>query len=372
MTTQIPGSRSRLPRSLLRALLPALLLAGGAGQALAQTTQWRSGSLVYTPLIDQLGNFQSNGTGYFVSQAYISSPPQPTVGQRFYLSVYLSAIASPPVGRLMFPHLQLPAGVSVVADPAVPLRCFYRPMSGGSQFFEFTNQALNDTSFGANLRIAGCPQPSSAALPLRSLTNGATGSGLLIPRRDAQSSGEAWPMGSYAAYEFLVPVVSTMTLDRFSPASRFRAPTYSMQGDGLSSWAYPQLNLEVHPAAGGGGSADLRIASINTTTPTCPLNRRVVARCQNDGPNAAQNASCSFTRLPAGATQGCTPSGLQASLGVGAFIDCWTEFPGTANGDTVEVTASSATPDPNPQNNGMGVSIQPMPGGVLFRSGFEP
>ena len=113
MTTQVQGFRI--------AFAAALVLAGLGQPAAAQSTQWRSGSIVYTPLVDQLGNFQSNGTGYFVSQAYISSPPQPTVGQRFYLSVYLSAIASPPVGRLMFPHLQLPAGVSVVADPAVPL-----------------------------------------------------------------------------------------------------------------------------------------------------------------------------------------------------------------------------------------------------------
>lgn len=357
------------------ALFCLLLLASGllalSGSATAQATQWRSGSIVYTPLIDQLGNYQANGTGYFVSQAVIASPPQPTVGQRFYLSVYLSAIASPPVGRFMYPHLQLPAGVSVVADPSVPLRCFYRPMSGGNQFFEFTSQVLTDTSFGASLRIAGCPQPSSAALPLRNLFNGASGTGLLITRRDPQTSNEAWPMGSYAAYEFLVPVVSTSVLDGFSQSGLFRAPTYSMQGDGLSSWAYPQLSLLVHPAAGGSGSADMRVSSLNTTTPTNPLNRRVVARCQNDGPNPAQNASCSFTRLPAGASQGCTPAGVQANLGVGGFIDCWAEFPGTVNGDTVEVTAASSTPDPNPQNNGIGISIQPMPGGLLFRSGFE-
>lgn len=343
-----------------------------ASDTMAQATQWRSGAIVYTPIYDQLGNYQTNGTGYFVSQAVIASPPQPTVGQRFYLSVYLSAIASPPVGRFMYPHLQLPAGVSVVADPAVPLRCFYRPMSGGTQFYEFTNQVLTDTSFGASLRVFGCPQPSSGALPLRALFNGATGSGLLITRRDPQVNNEAWPMGSYAAYEFLVPVVSTAALDGLSPSTLFRAPTYSMQGDGLSSWAYPQLNLLVHPGSGGTGSADMRVASLATATPTNPLNRRVVARCQNDGPNAAQNATCSFTRLPTTASQGCSPAGVQASLGVGAGIECWAEFPGTPNGDVVEVTAASATPDPNPQNNGVGINIQPMAGGVVFRSGFEP
>jgi hypothetical protein len=353
------------------ALLLFFSLLAPFSPVLAQNNPWRSGPIVYTPLIDQLGNYQANGTGYFVSQAIIASPPQPTAGQRFYLSVYLSAIASPPVGRFMYPHLQLPAGVSIVADPATPLRCLYRPMSGGTQFFEFTNQALNDTSFGANLRIAGCPQPSSAPLPLRSLFNGASGTGVLITRRDPQSSNEAWPMGSYAAYEFLVPVVSAGVLDGFSQSALFRAPTYSMQGDGLSSWAYPQLPLLVHPAGGGSGSADMRVASLNTTTPSTPLNRRVLARCRNDGPNDAQNATCSFTRLPAGASQGCSPTGVQTNLAASGFIDCWAEFPGTPDGDTVEVTATSSTPDPNPQNNGIGISIQPMLGGLVFRSGFE-
>lgn len=337
----------------------------------AQASGWRSGGIVYTPLLDQMGQYQAQGTGYFVSQAYIQSPPQPIVGQRFYVSVYMAAIASPPVGRFMYPHLQLPAGVSVVADPAVPLRCFYRAMDGTGTQVEFTQQAINDISFGASLRIAGCPQPSSAPLPLRSLFNGASGSGLLITRRDPQGSNEAWPMGSYAAYEFLVPVVSSLPLDGFSQASLFRAPTYSMQGDGLSSWAFPQLNLLVHPSAGGNGSADMRVAALNTTTPTSPLNRRVLARCQNDGPSVAQSASCSFTRLPAGASQACTPAGVQSSLGVGAFIECWAEFPGTPDGDTVEVSASSATPDPNTQNNGLGIRIQPMLGVAVFGSGFE-
>jgi|GEM_PF-1136992 len=349
-----------------------LLLAALAPSALAQQVQWRSGGLVYTPLIDQFGTYQATGTGYFVSQAYIQSPPQPTVGQVFYLSVYLSAIASPPAGRLMFPHLQLPVGVSVVANAQTPLRCLYRPMSGGSQFFEFTNSVITDISFNANLRIAGCPQPSAAALPLRQLNDGSGGSGLQITRRDPQTSGEAWPMGSYAAYEFLVPVISSVTQDGFSGAALFRAPTYSVQGDGLSSWARPQLALLVHPASVGGGSADMRVSSLNATAPTSPLNRRVLARCQNFGPSAAQNASCSFTRLPQGAAQGCSPSGIQTSLAVNAFIDCWTEFPGSSNGDTVEVLASSSTPDPAPINNGLGISMQPIVGGVVFRNGFEP
>lgn len=351
---------------VLLSLVAALLPADAAAQ-----TQWRSGSIVYTPIFDQLGNYQQNGTGYFVSQAYIANPPQPVVGQTYYLSVYISAIASPPVGRFMYPHLQLPAGTTVVASAQDPVRCFYRPMSGGNQFFEFTNQVLTDTSFGASLRIFGCPQPSQQALPLRNLFNGATGTGLLIQRRDPQGSNEAWPMGSYAAYEFLIPVVSSRTMDGFSSSDRFTAPTYSMQGDGLSSWAYPQLSLLVHPGATP-ASADMRVSSLAQTTPANPANRRVLARCQNFGPDPAQNATCTFTVVPSNSTQACTPAGgAVASLAVNAFIECWVEFPPSPNGNTVEARASSATADPSPNNNGIGINIQPAPTAAIFSHGFE-
>jgi hypothetical protein len=335
-------------------------------------SQWRSGQIVYTPIYDQNNNYQQNGTGYYVSQAYVQSPPQPVVGQVYYISVLMSAIASPPVGRFMYPHLQLPAGTTVVANAQTPLRCFYRPMSGGNQMYEFTNQVLTDQSFGANLRITGCPQPSQQALPLRNLFNGASGTGIFIQRRDPQSTNEAWPMGSYAAYEFLVPVVSSRTMDGFSNGDRFVAPTYSMQGDGLSAWAYPNLSLLVYPGSGGSGSADMRVSSLNQTTPANPQNLRVLARCQNFGPDSAQNATCSFTLVPPNSTQACTPaSGTVASLAVNAFIECWVEFPPSPNGNTVEARAASSTPDPAPNNNGVGINIQPGSSAHVFGNGFE-
>lgn len=50
MTTKIQGFRI--------AFAAALVLAGLGQPAAAQSTQWRSGSIVYTPLIDQLYSTQ--------------------------------------------------------------------------------------------------------------------------------------------------------------------------------------------------------------------------------------------------------------------------------------------------------------------------
>jgi hypothetical protein len=352
--------RLRAPALIaLLALLPA--------PAMTQVV-WREGLVVYTPLIDQLGNFQPMGTGYYVGQQTVNQPPQPVVGQTYYVAVVMSAIASPPSGRLMAPHLQLPAGTSVVANAATPLRCFYRPMDGSGGYVEFTNQALLDQSFGASLRIAGCPQPGAAALPSRLVGDG--GTGLQIERRDPQTSSTVWPMGSYAAYQFLVPVASNRAMNGFAADARFRAPTLSIQGDFGQQWAYPELALLVHP--GTPASADMTITDLAVLTPSSPDNRRVRGRCRNLGPDTAQNASCVFQLLPPGATSSCTPASPQASLAVNAFIECVTEFPASPNGNTVELRAGSSTPDPNPQNNGIGISTTPGTGAtLLFRHGFE-
>jgi hypothetical protein len=358
------------PRTAL-ALLALLLGSGLTGPALSQVV-WREGFLVYTPLYDQMGNYQPNGTGYFVAQATIPNPPQPVVGQTYYVSVVMSAIASPPTGRFMAPHLQLPSGTTVVADPAIPLRCFYRPMSGTGGYVEFTNQALVDQSFGANLRIAGCPQPSAAALPSYLVGDG--GSGLLIDRRDPQSGGnQLWPMGSYAGYEFLVPVVSNRAMNAIANDTLFRAPTLSIQGDLGQLWAYPELRLLVHPAGGGVASADMAVTELSVMAPLVPGNRRVRGRCTNLGPDAAQNATCTFQAVPPGATSSCSPVSPQASLALNALIECVTEFPATPNGATVELLAGSSTPDPNTLNNGIGIFTTPATGAVLvFASSFEP
>ena len=49
---------------------------------LAAQVQWRAGPLIYTPAYDFTLGYTPNGTGYFVSQAYIPSPPQPSVNSR--------------------------------------------------------------------------------------------------------------------------------------------------------------------------------------------------------------------------------------------------------------------------------------------------
>jgi len=357
----------------LKTLLPRVVLLLCCALPLPSVSQvvWREGLVVYTPLYDQLGNYQPNGTGYFVAQATIPNPPQPMVGQAYYVSVVLSGIASPPVGRFMGPHLQLPSGTTVVADPAIPLRCFYRAMSGTGGYVEFTSQVLTDQSFGANLRIAGCPQPSSGALPSYLVGDG--GTGLLIERRDPQAGGnQLWPMGSYAAYEFLVPVTSNRAMNAIASDTLFRAPTLSIQGDLGQLWAYPELRLLVHPSPSQ-PSADMAITLLQSTTPLQPGSRRIQARCSNLGPDAAANASCAFTLLPAGASQTCSPAGLLASLPAGSYIECVSEFPIPPGEHMVEITTGSSTFDPDPQNNGLGISFQPgsAPPVEIFRSDFE-
>ncbi|MCG6117166.1 MAG: hypothetical protein MEQ07_03095 [Aquimonas sp.] len=350
-----------------RLCLAAPLLAALIPSTEAQVV-WREGIPVYTPLIDQLGAPQSQGTAYYVAQQTVNQPPQPQVGQTYYVALVMAAIASPPAGRLMAPHLQLPTGTSVVANPATPLRCFYRPMDGSGGYVEFTQQALTDLSFGASLRIAGCPQPSAAPLPLRIVGDG--GSGLQIERRDPQNNSTVWPMGSYAAYQFLVPVVSNRLMSGFGTDAHLRAPTLSIQGDYGQLWAYPELSLLVH--VGTMTRADMAITDLAVIAASSPQNRRVRGRCRNLGPDPAQNASCSFQLLPPGASSSCTPSSPQASRTLNAFIECVTEFPASPDGNTVELRANASTPDPNPQNNGMGISTTPGSAGMLlFRSGFE-
>lgn len=357
-----------LPRSL-HALAVLLFSVCLASPALAQVV-WREGQLVYTALYDQLGNYQANGTGYFVAQATIASPPQPVVGQIYYVSVVMSGIASPPTGRFMAPHLQLPAGTTVVADPANPLRCYYSPMDGSGSYVEFTSQVLTDTSFGASLRIAGCPQPSSSALPGYLVGDG--GTGLLIERRDPQSGGnQLWPMGSYAAYEFLVPVVSNRVMNAVASDTLFRAPTLSIQGDLGQQWAYPELRLLVHAAAGD-ASADMAVTELTMIAPLLEGNRRVRGRCTNLGPDSAQNVTCTFQAVPPGASSSCAPTGSQASLAVNAFIECVTEFPATPDGATVELVAASSTSDPSLINNGVGIFTTPATAAdEVFADDFE-
>lgn len=352
----------------MRQFAAAVFLVLLASPVAAQQVAWRSGLIAYTPATDFITGFSPQGTGYYVSQAHIVSPPQPVVGQAYYVSIDMAGIVSPAVGRLMAVHFVPPAGTSVVSDPAVPVRCYYAAMDGSPNYVEFTNQVLTDVSFGASLRIFGCPQPSAGAFPLVGLSNGA-GTAFLFDRRDPQRPNDVvWPMGSQARYRFLIPVVSNRAMDGFSTGNRFIGAIQSIQGDGLDPWAFPELALLVHPGAA--GSADMR-ASISTAASPLAGHSRVIGRCTNFGPDVAQNASCSFGPLPAGALMSCQPASPQATLAPNAAIECITDFPFQSGGVSIEVTAASATADPQPVNNGVGVSLQPAGGSAVFRDGFE-
>ena len=100
-------------------------------------------------------------------------------------------------------------------------------------------------------------------------------------------------------------------------------------------------------------SADM--AAIGAAMQTAKINTPVtlIATCQNNGPDAATNANCSVSGVPAVAMSTvCSPTVPVASLPSGASITCTTTFtpsqPGTY---TFTTTASSTSTDPTVQNN---------------------
>jgi hypothetical protein len=103
--------------AMLRRLAFATVLSLSSLPVAAQQVQWLAGPLFYTPATDFVTGFNPNGTGYFLSQATIASPPQPTVGQGFYTRITMAGIASPAAGRLMAVQFVPPAGASVLVDP---------------------------------------------------------------------------------------------------------------------------------------------------------------------------------------------------------------------------------------------------------------
>lgn len=360
-------------RYTLKHLLWVLMLLGLSAAASAQV-QYRSGQIVYTSAIDFTLGFTPNGTGYFISQAYIPSPPQPTVNQPYYVSVRMEGIASPAVGRLMVVGFIPPAGTSVVVNAATPVRCFYRPMSGVGAFTEFTNQALTDISFGANLRIFGCPQPTAGNDPY-SIIPVPGGNAYYLDRRDPQQpSASNWPLGSQAGYEFLIPVVSNRTMDGFSANDRFYGVIRSIQGDGIDPWTNPppQLALLVSPISGN-PVADMETALAAPPAPPPIGKTGTEVVCRNLGPSAAANVSCGFNNIPAGrnATVFCSPTSPQANLASGSFIRCaliMDKFPGFA---TVDGVTASTTLDNNLANNARSLTFSGGLTEVIHLSSFE-
>jgi len=356
----------------MQLFLAAVLSCIGAS-ATAQV-QYRSGQIVYTPAIDFTLGLMQNGTGYFVSQAYIPNPPQPTVNQPYYVSVRMEGIASPAVGRFMVVAFVPPSGTTVVVNAATPVRCFYRAMSGTGNFTEFTNQVLTDVSFGANLRIFGCPQPGAGADPY-SIIPVPGGNAYYLDRRDpAQPASSNWPLGSQAGYEFLIPVVSNRTMDGFSANDRFYGVIRSIQGDGIDPWTNPPPNLALLVSANSGNPvADLEAALAAPPAPPPAGKTGTEVVCRNLGPSTASNVSCGFNNIPAGrnATIFCNPTSPQATLASGSFIRCaliMDRFVGTA---TVEGVVSSSTVDSNLTNNTRSLTFSGGLTDAIHASGFE-
>lgn len=354
----------------------SLLFAAALFPALANAqVQWRSGPLVHTPAIDFSTGYTEIGTGYFVSQAFIPSPPQPTVGQRYYVSIYMAGIVSPAAGRLMAVHFVPPAGTTVVVDAATPVRCFYSAMNGQGPQVEFTNTVITDNSFNANLRVFGCPQPAAGGTPyaIVQLPNGG-GSAYFLDRRDPQRPGQTtWPMGSQATYEFQIPVVSNRTMDGFSTGDRFVAPVQSIQGDGIEPWAYPQLALLVSPASGG-SVADMEAGLFGAPPPAPQGQASVVVDCRNRGPSAAQNATCGFTNIPNDLNPviTCNPAVPVASLAVNSFIRCALTTSRFIGARSLTGVAGSATVDGNLPNNSTPLTLNGGLTETIFIGTFEP
>lgn len=361
-----------MPHRPAFALAVALSLA--SLPAAAQSVQWLAGPLTYTPATDFVTGFTPNGTGYFLSQATIASPPQPVVGQGFYTRITMSGIASPAAGRLMAVQFVPPAGTSVLVDPLnAPVRCFYRAMDGSGNAIEFTNAVITDQSFGASLRITGCPQPASGTpFPVVAVPGG---NAFQLPRRDPQNpNAPFWPLGSQASYEFFIPLVANRTMTGYLEADRLIAPIRSIQGDGLDPWTYPYVALLVGAGAGS-VAADLSAALPLPPAPPPPNRAGTSLRCTNNGPNTATNVSCGFTNLPATATNvavNCTPAATVASLAVGASISCGITMDRFFGATTITGVVSSANNDTNLGNNTVALNVSGGLFDAIHANGFEP
>jgi hypothetical protein len=357
-----------------RRLAFAFALTAASPVAHAQSVQWLAGPLVHTPATDFVTGFTPLGTGYFLSQATIASPPQPTVGQGFYTRITMAGIAAPAAGRLMAVQFVPPAGTSVLVDPVnAPVRCFYRAMDGSGNPIEFTNAVITDRSFGASLRITGCPQPSAGTpFPIVAVPGGTA---FQFPRRDPQNVGATlWPMGSQASYEFYVPLVASRTLSGYLEGDRLIAPIRALQGDGLDPWTYPYVALLV--GAGAGSVAADLAAAMHPFAPPPPANRAgVTMLCTNNGPNPASSVNCGFSNVPAEATNvavNCSAPLPAASLAVGASIACSITMDRFFGTRMVTGVVSSANSDANLGNNSVPLSVSGRLIDPVFAAGFEP
>lgn len=350
------------------------LIAGVCAPIAALAQSFFSGPLFYTPGFDFTTGFTPNATGYYLSQAYVPSPPQPVVGQGYYVRVRMEGIASPSVGRLMAVHFIPPAGTSILVDPVnAPVQCTYRAMSGTGNFVNFTNQPITDLSFGANLRVFGCPQPTAGGNPYP-IVSVPGGTAFQIPRRDPQNpSAQLWSLGSQAGYEFYIPVVSNRIMGGILSNDRAYAPIRSIQGDGLDPWTNPYVALLV---SAGAGSAVSDMSVVQQLPPPPPPIGRVGTNiiCRNNGPAIAVNAYCGFGSLPSTASNisvTCNQTVPAASLAVGGTISCGVimdRFIGVGN---IVGVSSSSNADSNLANNSVTIAISGGLTEVIMLTGFE-
>lgn len=358
---------------MLRRLLLAASLTVSADAA-AQAASYFDGPLVYTPAVDFVTGYMPNGTGYYLSQAYIPSPPQPTVGQGFYVRVTMSGIASPAAGRLMALHFIPPAGTTILVDPVnAPVVCTYRAMNGTGSYANFTSTPIVDQSFGANLRIFGCPQPAAGGTPYPvSAVPG--GNAYRLDRRDPQNpNAPLWPLGSQASYQIYIPLVAQRTMNGFAEGDRAYAPIRSIQGDGIDPWTFPYVALLV-AAAPGSVAADVAASEFFPPPPPPPGRTSTTIRCTNNGPNPATNVTCGFTNLPpqlTNPTTNCSQSMPIASLAVGASVVCSVVGDAFFGNATVTGVAASANADGNLGNNSVTLNLSGRLIDPVFNSGFE-
>ncbi|QIL72539.1 IPTL-CTERM sorting domain-containing protein [Diaphorobacter sp. HDW4B] len=114
----------------------------------------------------------------------------------------------------------------------------------------------------------------------------------------------------------------------------------------------PSNNVGQTPVITTPPMADMQASSPPGLMSTPGVEATLVSTCTNAGPSVADNATCTVTGAPTGATTICTPASPVTSLAVGASITCETKFtPKDAAIVTITTTAGSTTTDPVPTNN---------------------
>ena len=114
----------------------------------------------------------------------------------------------------------------------------------------------------------------------------------------------------------------------------------------------PSNNVGQTPVITTPPMADMQASSPPGLMSTPGVEVTLVSTCTNAGPSVADNATCTVTGAPTGATTVCTSASPTTSLAVGANMRCETKFtPKDSTIVTITTTAGSSTTDPQPGNN---------------------